>query len=200
MTVMRFACTGCGSVVSASGGTYHCPRCNAVANLSIAPTPAKGPGFGQGPRKELPKRHPVRAPAAFARNFGPQSRLCRRQRCSVPTCLETWKIEPDHYRQRSSQGHDEHTWPLCWKHHAERHALGLRPFEEKHGVSAEVIALALAQRIEAHGSEAEPCADFAELETEEEANRRAHRKGAIQRTRCAICLRLIPTPAAEVTP
>jgi hypothetical protein len=174
-----------------------CGQATTASFVEPGPPPA---GFGQGPRAPL-KPNRARRAQAFARDYGPQSRLCRRLRCSVPSCLETWKIEPDHYLTRGSrEGHDEHTWPLCWKHHSERHAIPLAEFEAKYGISAVEVAARLAARIAAHGTVNEPCSDFLELETDAQADKRARRKGAIQRMRCAVCLALVPDPTAELCP
>ena len=63
-----------------------------------------------------------------------------------------------------------------------------------------LIAAALVARVEAHGSPAEACSRFAELETEAQADKRARRKHAIQRMRCGVCLQLLPEPAERTCP
>lgn len=44
--------------------------------------------------------------------------------------------DPDHITSRGAGGHDkpENVWPLCRKHHTERHAKGLRYMVQKYVV------------------------------------------------------------------
>lgn len=180
----------------------RCPSCSGSVTLSNGPAPAEKPSFGTARKALKPNRK--RRAETFAKNFGPQSRLCRFQVCAVPGCRVSRLngiVEPDHYELRSQGGDDEKTWPLCQRHHRERHALGdLELFEAKHRVIADVVGGRLRERVEGH-AEADECAAFAEEETQGEADRRARRQpgGAIRRARCGVCLRRL-TDAETRTP
>lgn len=57
----------------------------------------------------------------------------RKQRCAV---CGVAPVDPDHWPERARGGTDDRVWPLCRKHHTERHAIGMPRFERKYGVSA----------------------------------------------------------------
>lgn len=55
----------------------------------------------------------------------------RRQRCEVCGIAPS---DPDHWPNKSQGGTDDRVWPLCRKHHTERHNIGMRPFMHKYEV------------------------------------------------------------------
>lgn len=66
--------------------------------------------------------------------FGEQAELCRHSPCVV---CGRGPSDPHHEppRGRDGRGDDADTVPLCRRHHDERHAIGRRAFDERHGVS-----------------------------------------------------------------
>lgn len=52
--------------------------------------------------------------------------------CTV--CLDPF-VDAAHVQTRGSGGTDFAVVPLCRKHHTEQHTIGIRTFEEKHGVN-----------------------------------------------------------------
>ena len=72
-----------------------------------------------------------RARTRRARDFGPQAALCR-----TFACVVCWSgpVEVHHEPPRSCGGRDANTVPLCPACHRERHDIGLRAFNRKHGV------------------------------------------------------------------
>lgn len=149
--------------------------------------PPERPRFGQR-RKRIKPMNKERKAVTHARDFGIQARLCRASCCAVPRCLAnplTSTIEPDHALTRGAGGHDDSTWPLCSRHHRERHAIGLSSFELRHNVSAEVVVGHMRERVRLHGTpEGDDCSTFPELDE----------KG---RARCSVCLSRLPDDATR---
>jgi Putative HNHc nuclease len=55
--------------------------------------------------------------------------------------MQTTPTEPDHIKTRGAGGKDlGGVWPLCRTHHSERHAIGLKSFEEKYDTRAWFMA------------------------------------------------------------
>jgi hypothetical protein len=62
-------------------------------------------------------------------------RFIRNKPCSVCRALPS---DPDHHPTRGSgRWSDERTWPLCRKHHTERHAIGILEFQRRYKVKVE---------------------------------------------------------------
>ena len=64
-------------------------------------------------------------------------KLCRSHKCIICTELGTYQefpTEADHLTTRGAGGGDEqeNLWPLCTRHHAERHQIGIRTFVKKY--------------------------------------------------------------------
>lgn len=88
--------------------------------------------------------------ARRAAQDGVQAALCRRLPCWV--CGRR-PAEPDHAIPRSQGGLDCHTWPLCRRHHDERHA-DLDRFMRRHNVVPEDVAAHIAAALREHTCDA----------------------------------------------
>jgi hypothetical protein len=180
--ILRFVCTGCNQPKHSGRA---CP-CGSIVS-KLAEGPAKRPSFGQR-RAPVKKVNRDRRAMAHERDFSIQARLCRFSQCAVPRCTAnplTAKIDPDHATTRGAGGHDEDTWPLCSRHHGERHRIGLSSFELRHNVSAEVVVGRMRERVALHGQPTgEDCSLFPELDE----------KGV---SRCGVCLSRLPDDATR---
>ena len=83
-----------------------------------------------------------------AEQFGPQSRMCRFLPCCVPNCART--SEPAHVLSRGAGGKDDQCVPLCRRHHEEQHARGIESFQERHGLSLDVVRGAMREAVRDH--------------------------------------------------
>lgn len=95
-------------------------------------------------RTAMRRQNRQRMKARRARDFGPQAELCR----SFP-CVACWAVPtvPHHEPPRSCGGHDSATVPLCDACHRERHDIGLRAFNKKHGVDLLHAAAVMAEHV-----------------------------------------------------
>lgn len=119
-------------------------------------------------RAMLKRRNEARAEKRRAERFGEQADACRRMPCAVcltrnagpkPERVGDWlrgylradllegvayfQTDPHHEPTRAAGGKDKDTVPLCREHHDERHRIGRKAFEEKHGVDLRAIAKAI---------------------------------------------------------
>lgn len=98
---------------------------------------------------------PERAAARRADAFGPCAAMARLLPCAI--CRRPPPSEPAHVRSRGAGGKDRgNVWPGCSLHHRLQHDLGIATFEDRYGVSLEVIASYVADLVDDHACEALP--------------------------------------------
>lgn len=142
--------------------------------VPLDPRPERAPGGGLKRYKRLDPRSARPGPTARREaQDGVQAALCRRLPCWI--CGRR-PADPDHAVLRSQGGLDHHTWPLCRRHHDERHA-DLGRFMRRYNVAPEVVAAELAAALREHTCEAWIVAT----------------KGGMASV-CAVCLRRIEEP------
>lgn len=91
------------------------------------------------------ERRALRRAAAF----GDCARMARLLPCAV--CLRAAPSDPAHVVSRGAGGLDAgNVWPACRRHHDQQHAIGVRAFEKRHGLSLEVVASAVLDAVRAH--------------------------------------------------
>lgn len=119
----------------------------------------------------IKKRNAKRADLRRARDFGPQSELCRR--CECVACFAEWFAKhypedppptrvlefteprgtvPHHIPSRGAGGTDADTVPLCTRHHDESHAIGQDSFWSRCGVDPEAVKARLREMVASGGA------------------------------------------------
>lgn len=108
----------------------------------------------------LPKRNRKRAAQRRARDFGDYAEWIRTQPCCIaeppnedalpwefPGLAALQTRHAAHVRSRGAGGRAMgNLVPLCWWHHREQHAMGIKSFQKKYKIDLSGVASALAAR------------------------------------------------------
>jgi hypothetical protein len=96
-----------------------------------------------------PKRFRVRDPQYLAHVRGMHCLLWDRDPCTCGGFTDLGGrpvTEVAHVRSRGAGGGDDQVVPLCGRHHGEQHRIGIRSFENRHGLDLAQVARQMRRR------------------------------------------------------
>jgi len=97
-------------------------------------------------RSPIRKANPKRKRQRFQDAFGSAAYLERIQALPCVVCGQT-PSEAAHVRSRAAGGTWRDLVPLCHAHHQEQHTIGIRSFEDRHGVDLAALATHISQEM-----------------------------------------------------
>jgi hypothetical protein len=74
--------------------------------------------------------------------YGTHAAVVRAMDCLVRGC-RVRPVQAAHVKSRGAGGTWRDLIPLCWRHHGEQHAVGVRTFAARHGLDLAAAAAAL---------------------------------------------------------